>query len=276
MWLLTKIAGPVSGMLLLALDRGSEQQPAEPDEGAVLEQPIEPPGQPPPFSRAHPSGRITMRWCRSALSRLTRRRSSSSRRWADDRDRRAGRRAVLRAAAVRTAYCSATASPVHRSSLRPWAEHLEADGFRVAAAPASWTRHDLAGDEPDPLAGLVRRRRPRVRRAPARAAIGSSWPVCRWAAALAIRLAEQHGDAVAGLAAGEPRRSASADPRMRALPGASASAFPRWRGSAATSPCRTCWRAATSGLPLHAAWSLSQTSVARTSRPTWSGSTSRC
>ena len=47
-------------------------------------------------------------------------------------------------------------------SMRPWAEHLAAEGFTVVGAPAARPRHHLAGDEQHDLdtTGTPRRAAP--------------------------------------------------------------------------------------------------------------------
>ena len=88
--------------------------------------------------------------------------------------------------------------------MRPWAEHLGAAGFRVALPrlPGHGTSWRELNRTPwtDWYAAVDRAFAGSADAAASR----SSWPGCRWAAALALRLAERHGPTVAGLVAGQP------------------------------------------------------------------------
>ena len=106
-----------------------------------------------------------------------------------------------------------TGSP---QSMRPWAEHLEADGFRVVLPrlPGHGTTwQELNQTRWEDWYAHVERAFLDLRAECERVFVcGLSM-----GGGLAIRIAEQHGDAVAGVAVVNPS-IASADPRMRALP----------------------------------------------------------
>jgi carboxylesterase len=101
-------------------------------------------------------------------------------------------------------------------SMRPWAEHLAADGFRVVLPrlPGHGTTwQELNQTRWQDWYGEVDRAFTNLRAQCERVFIcGLSM-----GGALAIRIAEQHGPAVAGIAVVNPA-IASTDPRIRALP----------------------------------------------------------
>ena len=101
-------------------------------------------------------------------------------------------------------------------SMRPWAEHLAADGFRVVLPrlPGHGTTwQELNQTRWEDWYGEVDRAFTNLRARCERVFIcGLSM-----GGALAIRIAEQHGPAVAGIAVVNPA-IASTDPRIRALP----------------------------------------------------------
>lgn len=101
-------------------------------------------------------------------------------------------------------------------SLRPWAEHLETDGFRVALPrlPGHGTRwQEMNRTRWQDWYATVDRAFAELRHSCDRVFLAG----LSMGGGLAIRLAEQHGDAVAGLALVNPAVRSS-DPRRLALP----------------------------------------------------------
>jgi carboxylesterase len=106
-----------------------------------------------------------------------------------------------------------TGSPV---AMRPWADHLVGDGFRVAVPRlpghgTSW--QEMNRTRWEDWYACVDRAFIDLRAECEQVFVGG----LSMGGGLAIRVAEQHGDAVAGLAVVNPSIN-SADPRMRALP----------------------------------------------------------
>jgi len=145
-----------------------------------------------------------------------------------------------------------TGSP---QSMRPWANHLEADGFRVALPRlpghgTTWRELNLTRWE-DWYACVDR-------------AFADLRSVCErvfvtglsMGGGLALRLAEQHGHAVAGLAVVNPS-VASADPRMRLLP-VLRHLVPSLAGVGGDIALPDSVEGAYDRTPLYAAWSLTQ------------------
>ena len=143
-----------------------------------------------------------------------------------------------------------TGSP---QSMRPWADHLEADGFRVALPRlpghgTTWQEMNQTRWE-DWYARLDR-------------AFVDLRSCCdrvflaglSMGGGLALRLAEQHGDAVVGLAVVNPS-IASADPRMRLLP-VLRHVVPSLAGISSDIALPDALEGAYDRTPLHAAWSL--------------------
>ena len=140
-------------------------------------------------------------------------------------------------------------------SMRPWAEHLEADGFRVVLPRlpghgTTWqemnqTRWEDWYAEVDRAFTDLRAECERVF-------------VCglSMGGGLAIRIAEQHGSAVAGLAMVNPSIG-SADPRMRALP-VLRHLVPSLAGISSDIALPDVLEGGYDRSPLHAAWSLTQ------------------
>ena len=98
-----------------------------------------------------------------------------------------------------SARCCATASPARRRRCAPGREHLADAGLTVAAAAAARPRHDRGGGEPHPLGGLVRRGRAAPGPSCASAATQVFVMGLSMGGTLALRLAEEHGDEIAGL-----------------------------------------------------------------------------
>ena len=92
-------------------------------------------------------------------------RHASDHRRSDDRCRSASRRRAVRADGGPVGVVLSHGFTGMPGSMRPWAEHLAAAGYTRAPAAAARPRHPLAGRQPGPLAGLVRRDRARLRRA---------------------------------------------------------------------------------------------------------------
>ena len=162
----------VGGDVLDALHPRAEQEPQPRAEEHVLQQPVEQRVLPSRAQRA-PSGRMAACAGQPTDPRPTRQRPVGC---------RPRRRAAVCTAVAATCAASTSRSPVpprpgaepfrhdggpvgvllchgftgSRRPLRPWAEHLAPPGYGAAAAAAR-PRHRLAGHEPHPLAGLVRR-----------------------------------------------------------------------------------------------------------------------
>ena len=145
-----------------------------------------------------------------------------------------------------------TGSP---QSMRPWANHLEAEGFRVALPRlpghgTTWREMNQTRWE-DWYACVDR-------------AFGDLRSVCdrvflaglSMGGGLALRLAEQHGDEVGGLAVVNPS-IASADPRMRLLP-VLRHVVPSLAGISSDIALPDALEGAYDRTPLHAAWSLTK------------------
>jgi carboxylesterase len=140
-------------------------------------------------------------------------------------------------------------------SLRPWAEHLQADGFRVALPrlPGHGTTwQEMNRTRWTDWYATVDRAFAELRRSCDRVFLAG----LSMGGGLAIRLAEQHGDAVAGLAVVNPSIG-SADPRMRALP-VLRHVVPSVAGVAGDIALPDVLEGGYERSPLHAAWSLSQ------------------
>ena len=145
-----------------------------------------------------------------------------------------------------------TGSP---QSMRPWAEHLERDGFRVGLPRL-------------PGHGTTWREMNQTRWEDWYACVDGAFADLRsscdrvfvaglsMGGGLALRLAEQHGQAVAGLAVVNPS-VASADPRMKLLP-VLRHLVPSLAGISSDSALPDAVEAAYDRTPLHAAWSLTR------------------
>ena len=122
-----------------------------------------------------------MRGVSALVSRLVRRRPVDLARRPDDRDRGAGRRALLRRLGSER---GAALPRLHRVAAVDAAVGRAPGGGRLPGRPASAARarHDLAGAEPDPVGGLVRLRRPGLRRPAGGVRPGVRAAGCRWAA----------------------------------------------------------------------------------------------
>jgi carboxylesterase len=140
-------------------------------------------------------------------------------------------------------------------SMRPWADHLEADGFRVAVPRlpghgTTWQEMNQTRWE-DWYACVDR-------------AFADLRGVCdqvflaglSMGGTLALRLAEQHGDAVAGVALVNPSVG-SADPRMKLLP-VLRHLLPSLGGISSDIALPDAVEGAYDRSPLHAAWSLTR------------------
>jgi carboxylesterase len=141
-------------------------------------------------------------------------------------------------------------------SMRPWAEHLEADGFRVALPrlPGHGTTwQEMNQTRWEDWYGHVDRAFIHLRAECERVFVcGLSM-----GGGLALRLAEQRGDAVAGLALVNPSIG-SADPRMRALPVLLRHLVPSLAGVGNDIALPDVLEGAYERSPLHAAWSLTK------------------
>ncbi len=145
-----------------------------------------------------------------------------------------------------------TGSPL---SMRPWAEHLAGAGFQVAVPRlpghgTSWQEMNRTRWT-DWYACVDRAFRELRENCDQVFVAGLSM-----GGGLAIRLAEQHGDAVAGLAVVNPS-IASADVRMRALP-VLRHVVPSLGGVSGDIALPDIVEGAYERTPLHAAWSLMQ------------------
>ena len=140
-------------------------------------------------------------------------------------------------------------------SMRPWAEHLEADGFRVVLPrlPGHGTTwQEMNQTRWEDWYGHVDRAFTDLRAECDRVFVcGLSM-----GGGMAIRIAEQHGDAVAGVAVVNPSIG-SADPRMRALP-VLRHLVPSLAGVANDIALPDVLEGAYERSPLHAAWSLTR------------------
>ena len=140
-------------------------------------------------------------------------------------------------------------------SMRPWAEHLEADGFRVVLPrlPGHGTTwQEMNQTRWEDWYGHVDRAFTDLRAECERVFVcGLSM-----GGGLAIRLAEQHGSAVAGLAMVNPSIG-SADPRMRALP-VLRHLVPSLAGISSDIALPDVLEGGYDRSPLHAAWSLTR------------------
>jgi carboxylesterase len=138
-------------------------------------------------------------------------------------------------------------------SMRPWAEHLEADGFRVVLPrlPGHGTTwQEMNQTRWEDWYGEVDRAFTDLRVECERVFVcGLSM-----GGGLAIRLAEQHGHAVAGVAVVNPSIG-SADPRMRALP-VLRHLVPSLAGVSGDIALPDVLEGGYDRSPLHAAWSL--------------------
>jgi carboxylesterase len=139
-------------------------------------------------------------------------------------------------------------------SLRSWAEHLEADGFRVALPrlPGHGTTwQEMNRTRWHDWYATVDRAFAELRGSCNRVFLAG----LSMGGGLAIRLAEQHGDAVAGLALVNPSIG-SADPRMRALP-VLRHLVPSVAGIGSDIAIPDVLEGGYDRSPLHAAWSMS-------------------
>jgi carboxylesterase len=138
-------------------------------------------------------------------------------------------------------------------SMRPWAEHLEADGFRVVLPrlPGHGTTwQEMNQTRWEDWYGHVERAFVDLRAECERVFVcGLSM-----GGGLAIRLAEQQGDALAGVAVVNPS-IASADPRMRALP-VLRHLVPSLAGISSDIALPDVLEGGYDRSPLHAAWSM--------------------
>jgi carboxylesterase len=146
-----------------------------------------------------------------------------------------------------------TGSP---QSMRPWADHLEADGFRVALPRlpghgTTWQEMNQTRWE-DWSACLDRALRDLQSACDRVFVAGLSM-----GGGLALRLAEQHGEALAGLAVVNPS-IASADPRMKLLLPVLRHIVPSLGGISSDIALPDAVEGAYDRSPLHAAWSLTQ------------------
>ena len=157
-------------------------------------------------------------------------------------------------------------------SMRPWAEHLEADGFRVTLPrlPGHGTTWQELNQTP--VGGLVRLRRPGVRRPAGPSATGCSARLCRWAAVWPSGSPSSTGTRSPDSPWSTPSIG-SADPRYRLLPWLR-HVWPSLAGSgSATSRYPTFWRGRYDRAA--ARWILGDQD-GPTSSSTWIGSPNRC
>ena len=140
-------------------------------------------------------------------------------------------------------------------SMRPWAEHLEADGFRVVLPrlPGHGTTwQEMNQTRWEDWYAAVERAFTDLRAGCERVFLcGLSM-----GGGLAIRIAEQHGDAVAGLAVVNPAIG-SLDLRIRALP-VLRHLLPSLAGISGDIALPDVLEGGYDRSPLHAAWSLTQ------------------
>jgi carboxylesterase len=141
-------------------------------------------------------------------------------------------------------------------SMRPWAEHLERDGFRVALPRlpghgTTWQEMN-ATRWPDWYA-CVDRAFAELRETCDRVFLTG----LSMGGTLALRLAEQHGDAVAGIALVNPSVG-SADPRYRLLLPWLRYVRPSLAGISSDIALPGAVEGAYDRSPLHAAWSLTR------------------
>ena len=122
---------------------------------------------------------------------------------------------------------------------------------RAPAAPAR-ARHPLAGAEPHPLAGLVRRGRARAARPRAPPGTASSSAGCRWAGRCPAARRRSTPTSSPG-SCWSTRPSLAEDRRLAAAARCCATWSPRSRPSAATSASRAVTELAYDRTPLHAA-----------------------
>jgi carboxylesterase len=140
-------------------------------------------------------------------------------------------------------------------SMRPWAEHLEADGFRVSLPrlPGHGTTwQEMNQTRWEDWYGHADRTFTDLRAECERVFVcGLSM-----GGGLAIRIAEQHGPEVAGVAVVNPSIG-SADPRMRALP-VLRHLVPSLAGISSDIALPDVLEGGYGRSPLHAAWSLTR------------------
>ena len=141
-------------------------------------------------------------------------------------------------------------------SMRPWADHLQADGFRVAVPRlpghgTTWQELNLTRWED--WYACVDRAFADLRVACDRVFVAG----LSMGGGLALRLAEQHGEAVAGLAVVNPSIG-SADPRYRLLLPWLRFVRPSLTGISSDIALPDAVEGAYDRSPLHAAWSLTK------------------
>jgi carboxylesterase len=145
-----------------------------------------------------------------------------------------------------------TGSP---QSLRPWADHLERNGFQVALPrlPGHGTTwQEMNQTRWEDWYACVDRAFADLRAVSDRVFVAG----LSMGGGLALRLAEQHGDAVAGLAVVNPSVM-SGDPRMKLLP-VLRHVVPSLAGIASDIALPDSVEGAYDRTPLHAAWSLTR------------------